>query len=120
MVCRTYKALFTFTLFGTMAAIALVVLDIVARRRQKRAGLYNPMEPTAQEEKPLENVFSSRSFGDHHDGQPEPWMRAGHGPVDYQSTPLSREQVRSQYFGYDAPSEQTHYDGGLYSDRDRR
>lgn len=42
-VCRTFKALFVFTVFGTVASIAAVWLDIVVRRRQTRLGKYDAM-----------------------------------------------------------------------------
>ncbi|KAK5452861.1 hypothetical protein LTS15_007009 [Exophiala xenobiotica] len=46
MVCRTYKALYSFGVFGWLAQIALVVLDIRSRRRQTALGRYNKMDPT--------------------------------------------------------------------------
>jgi hypothetical protein len=42
-VCRTYKALFTFTCTSTFAVIAAVALDIIIHKRQTRLGEYNPM-----------------------------------------------------------------------------
>ncbi|KAF4158107.1 hypothetical protein CNMCM6936_005275 [Aspergillus lentulus] len=42
-VCRTYKALFTFTCTSTFAAVAAVALDIVIHKRQTRLGEYDPM-----------------------------------------------------------------------------
>jgi hypothetical protein len=46
-VCRTYKALFAFTIVGTASYIAAIWLDVVVRRRQTRLGEYNPMGSTA-------------------------------------------------------------------------
>lgn len=46
-VCRSYKALFVFTVVGTAAYIASVALDAIVRRRQNRLGVYNPMESAA-------------------------------------------------------------------------
>ncbi|KAJ5164329.1 uncharacterized protein N7500_006159 [Penicillium coprophilum] len=42
-VCRSYKALFTFTVTGLVSYIAAVWLDVVVRRRQTRLGVYDPM-----------------------------------------------------------------------------
>ncbi|KIW59670.1 hypothetical protein PV05_04105 [Exophiala xenobiotica] len=43
MVCRTYKALYSFSVFGWLAQVALIVLDIRSRRRQTALGRYNKM-----------------------------------------------------------------------------
>jgi hypothetical protein len=43
MVCRTYKALYSFALFGWLAQVALIVLDIRSRRAQTALGRYNKM-----------------------------------------------------------------------------
>ncbi|CRL23214.1 unnamed protein product [Penicillium camemberti] len=42
-VCRSYKALFTFTVIGVVSYIAAVWLDVIVRRRQTRLGAYDPM-----------------------------------------------------------------------------
>ncbi|KAJ5776349.1 uncharacterized protein N7511_001360 [Penicillium nucicola] len=42
-VCRSYKALFTFTVTGLAAHIAALWLDIIVRRRQNRFGTYGAM-----------------------------------------------------------------------------
>lgn len=41
MICRTYKALYTFTLFGTLSQIGLIVLDVRSRRSQTKLGRYD-------------------------------------------------------------------------------
>ncbi|KAK0783893.1 hypothetical protein LTS16_002800 [Friedmanniomyces endolithicus] len=40
MVCRIYKALFTFTLLGFVSTLAALGLDIYVRRQQTRRGVY--------------------------------------------------------------------------------
>ncbi|KAJ5173238.1 hypothetical protein N7492_005831 [Penicillium capsulatum] len=45
-VCRTYKALFTFTALGLASHIAALALDAIVRRRQNRFGAYGPMSST--------------------------------------------------------------------------
>ncbi|KAJ5835763.1 hypothetical protein N7447_001789 [Penicillium robsamsonii] len=42
-VCRSYKALFTFTITGLVSYIAAVWLDVIVRRRQTRLGVYDAM-----------------------------------------------------------------------------
>ena len=43
MICRTYKAFYSFELFGLLAQIALIVLDIRSRRAETKLGRYNLM-----------------------------------------------------------------------------
>lgn len=119
MICRTYKALFAFALLGALSTLALVVLDIGARKRQKRTGQYDQMKDGSIDEKPSENAFSSGALGRDHDTQLEPWQSAGQAPIDYDLPGASRERIRSQHFGYVSPSEQIHYDAGSYAGRDR-
>lgn len=45
-VCRSYKALFIFTVAGLASHLAAVALDAIVRRRQNRLGAYGPMEST--------------------------------------------------------------------------
>ncbi|WPG98393.1 Hypothetical protein R9X50_00118300 [Acrodontium crateriforme] len=40
MVCRYYKALFSFTLFGTISTIGALILDVYVFRTQTRRGVY--------------------------------------------------------------------------------
>ncbi|EXJ93072.1 hypothetical protein A1O3_01628 [Capronia epimyces CBS 606.96] len=51
MVCRTYKALYSFSLFGWLAQIAQIVLDVRSRRTQTALGKYDKMmvDPTQQQ-----------------------------------------------------------------------
>jgi hypothetical protein len=43
MICRTYKAFYSFEVFGVLAQVALIVLDIRSRRQQTRGGRYDRM-----------------------------------------------------------------------------
>ncbi len=119
MVCRIYKALFTFTLLGAISAVAMVALDIKVRKRQTSLGKYNQVRDSAYDLKPSGEAFSSGALGGHHGERVEPWQRAGHEPNDYGTRDVSRERIRSEHFGYTSPSEQTHYDSGNYGARDR-
>ncbi|MCJ1362687.1 hypothetical protein MMC16_001793 [Acarospora aff. strigata] len=44
MVCRIYKALFSFALLGLLSTISALLLDIIVRRRQSKRGTYNAMQ----------------------------------------------------------------------------
>ncbi|KAI9818875.1 MAG: hypothetical protein M1827_007696 [Pycnora praestabilis] len=44
MVCRCYKALFTFALVGLVSTLSALVLDVVVRKRTTARGKYNVME----------------------------------------------------------------------------
>ncbi|ETI19338.1 hypothetical protein G647_09170 [Cladophialophora carrionii CBS 160.54] len=47
MICRTYKAFYAFELFGVLAQIALIVLDVRSRHAQTKLGRYNKMADAA-------------------------------------------------------------------------
>jgi hypothetical protein len=120
MVCRIYKALFTFTLFGALSALAMVVLDIKVRKQQTSLGAYNQMRDSTYDEKQQQpERFSSGAVSREQDRPLAPWQSAEREHSDYNSPGLSRERIRSENFGYTPPSEQTHYDAGNYGYRDR-
>ena len=167
MVCRIYKALFTFTLLATLSTLGMIILDVRVRRKQTSLGRYDQMRDSQLDLKPLKNDYRSGTDGrdgderpawmnpDHqppgsnyhsrdvsrddlHHDEPQPaWLREDDGrrdpyqredPLqpwestsrhehDYQTQDISREPIRASDFGYAAPPQQTHYDGGTYSDR---
>lgn len=47
MICRTYKAFYSFEVFGLLAQIALIVLDVRSRHTQIRLGKYKNMGDVA-------------------------------------------------------------------------
>ncbi|KKK15840.1 hypothetical protein ARAM_004546 [Aspergillus rambellii] len=51
-VCRVYKALFAFTILGTLTYLAAVALDIIVHQRHTRLGEYDPMAVGLAEYKP--------------------------------------------------------------------
>ncbi len=55
MICRTYKAFYSFEVFGVLAQIALIVLDVRSRHTQIRLGKYKNMDDAAGKGVP-ENV----------------------------------------------------------------
>lgn len=52
MICRTYKALYSFALFGWLTHVALIVLDVRSRRAQTAQGRYDRMMSSG----PAQNV----------------------------------------------------------------
>jgi hypothetical protein len=48
-VCHTYKALFSFVVIGWLCQVALIVLDVRARRNQSILGRYNKMNESQQD-----------------------------------------------------------------------
>lgn len=47
MICRTYKAFYSFEIFGVLAQVTLIILDIRSRRHQTKLGRYNKMAAVA-------------------------------------------------------------------------
>lgn len=120
MICRTYKALFSFAVFGCVAAIASVVLDFIARREQRRQGSYNKMRDSLTKDVPSEGDFKYAGMNDVTDIAMEPYRNQGLEP-GYQDVQrrTPRQDYEMQHFGYNAPSEQTRYDAGSYGHGDR-
>ncbi|CEO60692.1 hypothetical protein PMG11_05278 [Penicillium brasilianum] len=108
-VCRSYKALFTFTVVGTAAYIAAIWLDVVVRRRQTRLGAYGPMGSSAAVgEDPWDVKLAERrdssaeGLGGRYDSVPQPAEgRKGAARVRFGQ-------------GYQHPAEQTGYDPAAY------
>lgn len=104
-VCRSYKALFAFTVVGTAAYIAAIWLDVVVRRRQTRLGAYGPMgSSVAVGEDPWDVKLAERrdsSAEGRYDSVPQPEQRRGAARVRFGQ-------------GYQHPAEQTGYDPAAY------
>jgi len=126
MICRIYKALYSFTLFGWLAQIAQIVLDFRSRRAQVALGAYNKMVggSSAQDMK-LDNLNSDRST--HASSQDIPYgiadydhstrsLREGRsqGYSTGSHTDLGQESVRMEDFHYDRHVPQTSYANSGY------
>jgi len=48
-VCSQYKAMFSFVVFGTLAQVGMVVVDVRARMAQNRSGRYAKMRDSTSE-----------------------------------------------------------------------
>lgn len=124
MICQIYKALFSFTVIGTLSQVAQVVIDCAARRKQTRLGRYDKMneprdikpeavpiieEPVKHDSYPLQQMHDQQYRDDTPGWRP--------GPRDYtpQGYANAQEPMTMDHFTYQAPTRQTHYDAGSYS-----
>lgn len=108
-VCRTYKALFVFTVTGLASHLAAVALDAIVRRRQNRLGAYGPMESTPG--LALGDDPADVKLGDRH---PD--------PVAYDAVPPPAHghhaYSQSLEYGHAGEAQQYHDDAPLYGQRD--
>lgn len=131
MICRIYKALFSFTVTGLITAVAAVWLDLRVRRTQTRSGVYNRMGADAARTRDfkmgglggLVNHVAA-SMPSSQTVSVEPYRNEGHEPVQQQERFYGqkmpwRAQGGVEDLGYAAPSEQTSYDAGTYGYGDR-
>jgi len=63
MVCSEYKALFSFVVFGTLAQVAMIVLDVRARRAQTRSGKYAKMNESELKLEPYDSTHANSVSG---------------------------------------------------------
>lgn len=123
MICRTYKALFSFAVISAVLAVASVILDFRARKEQVRQGAYDQMaDPLTKDVRhPSESDLKFAGMNNvTTDISMEPYRHEGHRP-DVQEVhhnaphqDYNREDYTMQQFGYNAPAEQTRYDAGSY------
>ncbi|CAK3984418.1 hypothetical protein BAUCODRAFT_63557 [Lecanosticta acicola] len=111
-VCRTYKALFTFTLLGMVSTIAALALDIHVSRHDSRHGIYRLHDlDRKRPEEATRGAFPEQSRG-YGDGPreseaweaPRPWT----GP--YRESADRNVQAR----GYAVPDDQFGHDAGYH------
>jgi len=137
IVCRSYKALFAFTVTGTVSSIASLWLDVIVRRRANRLGAYNPMGSVAAiGEDPADVKLADRSGSGSdvvYDAVPPvpgagvpynsalEYGHAGEAVQYYDSAPTrsrrGEPRVRFDAYdhgGYGAPAQQTGYDPAMY------
>lgn len=107
MICRTYKALYSFAVFGWLAQVALIVLDVRSRRAQTALGKYNKMDLDAAgatagaRDVKLDTLDDTRTFSHSHShsqdvpyGIPEYRERENLRPV-----PQQQSQHHQQWAG---------------------
>ncbi|KAI6855847.1 hypothetical protein KC343_g4809 [Hortaea werneckii] len=126
MVCRIYKALFTFTLFGLLSTIAAFALDIYVRRQQTRRGIYRLHDLDAKQgpgafprggpSSATAAAYDNASYG--HGGLAEPreseaWEEPRPSMGPYDSAHVD-ESGFAQRGGYGLPAAQFEYDTGYH------
>lgn len=133
MVCQQYKAMFAFVIFGVLAQIGAIVVDVRARVAQNRSGTYAKMrdstsdvklEPyslTHSQQSSVHNLPYQETSNQYRD-QDEPGWRPGQRTNTYASSNYSehgdiggrdgRDQVMMNQFNnnYHAPAQGTGYD----------
>lgn len=131
MICRLYKALFSFTVTGFVSALAAAWLDAKVRRNQVRRGVYNQMVDPRFSKKNDIKMGGLGGFVNHaapaYDRSVgvEPYRNEGSEPLPEERPSESKlpwksqQTMKAEDFGYAAPSEQTTYDGGSYGHGDR-
>ncbi|RMY98152.1 hypothetical protein D0860_08558 [Hortaea werneckii] len=123
MVCRIYKALFTFTLFGLLSTIAAFALDIYVRRQQTRRGIYRLHDLDAKQRpeaapRGLSGAATDSNAGYGHGGLAEPreseaWEEPRPSMGPYDSVHVD-ESGFAQRGGYGLPAAQFEYDTGYH------
>jgi len=117
MVCRIYKALFTFTLVGLVSTLAALALDIYVYRQQTRRGIYR-LQNLDQKSRPEATRGPFTDDGGYGEGGPaaepresEAWEapRPSIGPYAERAGDKSIEQQ-----GYTVPEAQFGYDTGYH------
>ncbi|CAF9907282.1 MAG: hypothetical protein HETSPECPRED_007089 [Heterodermia speciosa] len=141
MVCRLFKALTAFAVTGTLATALLTLLDFRTHRLNIASGAYNPMldikHPIPRSSSPFPNdSWDSRTGATDH--RQDPYVSQPYSADSYSASGLTAEHdddvvlrspehnstshelarpykvqkpIEAQQFGYQAPSEQTTYDG---------
>ena len=106
MICRMYKALAAFAVCGTVATCSALALDVSVRQKMRRRGVYDSVG--APVKTPVIRIGEGNSEGRDLQGLGDGWDR-----TDYEGDRSHQVQrpVGTKQFGYDAPSEQTHYGG---------
>ncbi|KAF2172232.1 hypothetical protein M409DRAFT_62988 [Zasmidium cellare ATCC 36951] len=112
MVCRIYKALFTFTLLGLVSTIMALILDIIVHRQQTRRGVYRLHDIDGPAKRGVRPEATRGPFTDDehamHTRESEAWEapRPSTGPYNEAAAPLAG--------GYAVPEQQFEYDTGYH------
>jgi len=96
MICRIYKALFSFTLLGFVSTLAAACLDVYVFRRATARGKYNQMQ----------NVDHKQAFD-----APDHVLGIDSHPLQTQR-PYNAQPSNASSRGYSVPEEQFQYDTG--------
>ena len=119
MICRCYKANFSFVIIGLISHIAMVIVDIRARRNQTALGKYEQMDKTRGDKRESDANWAAGEdrHASYHDSVPygvdldsrRPKSTANRESSPYGST---QDEYNMKNFGYQAPAQQHAYDSG--------
>ncbi|KAJ5196159.1 hypothetical protein N7449_006638 [Penicillium cf. viridicatum] len=104
-VCRSYKALFTFTIIGLVSYIAAVWLDVIVRRRQTRLGTYDPMgshpglDDSGAFDVKMDDRHSESTPALHDYDNVPPAMSGGHGQAHAQGPSVYEHNMEHAHAG---------------------
>ncbi len=94
MVCRIYKAFFSFVVIGWLCQVALIVVDVRAKRAQSALGRYDKMDETGSKDVKLESLDHSRNTSTND---------VPYGIDDYRARSDSTNSVDGQHQRYSSP-----------------
>ncbi|KAI9733954.1 MAG: hypothetical protein M1834_002611 [Cirrosporium novae-zelandiae] len=141
MVCRIYKALFSFALFGTLSTIAAVLIDASVRKRQAARGAYDAMDvklvsqdPSAQYPRHSRNIsYDDREDQDllqpqrgrdqpyhtrHESGDVHDHLMAAEPAEQHEQPQAAYEPYQHRHtlsdYSNPPPPEESHYDPAIY------
>ncbi|EKV16313.1 hypothetical protein PDIG_08440 [Penicillium digitatum PHI26] len=111
-VCRSYKALFTFSATGLVSYVAAVWLDVIVHRRQTRLGAYDPMgsrpglDDSGAFDVKMDDRYSESTPALHDYDNVPPEMSGAHGQGYAQGSPVSEQNLEHAHAG----EAQSYYD----------
>ena len=116
-VCRTYKAFFAFMIIGWLCQVALLVVDVRAKKAQSTFGKYDKMDNDSLKDLKLSNLDISRDTSTHDIPYGVDVDRARSGSVNSQqhqrfSSPYGAERSqlhRVDDFHYQTPAQESSY-----------
>ena len=94
MVCRIYKAFFAFMVIGWACQIALIIVDVRAKRLQSAWGKYDKMDETSDKDVKLASLDHSRNTSTND---------IPYGIDDYRARSNSTNSVNTQQQRYSSP-----------------
>ncbi|PPJ53650.1 hypothetical protein CBER1_00799 [Cercospora berteroae] len=112
MVCRIYKALFTFTLLGFISTIAAFLLDIWVHRKNTSRGMYT-LQELDHKNRPnaVRGPFTDLDHDENRPGSPRE-SSAWEAPRNSMGPYGEQPELRAPRHGYAVPEGQFGYDTG--------
>lgn len=121
MVCRIYKALFTFAFLGLLSTLAALCLDFHVRRKNNKRGMYrlHDLDNKPPQSGAPRGPFTDEGHGYGAGGLAEPRHSDAWEEPRPSMGPYGEQGGRSQQ-GYALPESQFEYDTGYYGGHEGR